>query len=317
MLGGQHTADVSLLAFSKNGACAEPGPGRRLPAAACRLPAVGRASGRAAPAPTPSRSPLAQGRCADAVRNPSTYPLTLLPKASTWCLRPPVLTHLSLLYVLVQASTWRLPATHHHTCRLLSISHCLALIIVAPHPCAGLYLVSAGQDQALVLWDVNERKVGGAPLTGWLAGGWLDWVIGYRALTSARWGEVGGAARIVCRQPAAAAAAAAAAGAGAARAAKHAPLLTCPPAHPCPPLAPPGQALEKRLLPGVATGLAWHPDKNELAVVTEDGAPGCAPTFALFPALGPVVGWPQKEEAGGGGHRGRRAALCTAFHFPC
>ena len=53
---------------------------------------------------------------------------------------------------------------------------------------AGLYLVSVGQDQALVLWDVNER--------------------------------------------------------------------TC---------------LEKRLLPGCATGLAWHPTKNALAVITEDG----------------------------------------------
>lgn len=29
--------------------------------------------------------------------------------------------------------------------------------------------------------------------------------------------------------------------------------------------------LEKRLLPGSATGLAWHPGKNELAVITEDG----------------------------------------------
>lgn len=29
--------------------------------------------------------------------------------------------------------------------------------------------------------------------------------------------------------------------------------------------------LEKRLLPGSATGLAWHPDKNELAIITEDG----------------------------------------------
>ena len=52
----------------------------------------------------------------------------------------------------------------------------------------GLYLASAGMDQALCLWDVNER--------------------------------------------------------------------TC---------------LEKRLLPGSATGLAWHPAKNELAVITEDG----------------------------------------------
>ena len=56
--------------------------------------------------------------------------------------------------------------------------------------CAGLYLASAGQDQALVVWDVNER--------------------------------------------------------------------TC---------------LEKRLLPGCATGLAWHPTHNALAVITEDG--GC------------------------------------------
>lgn len=55
-------------------------------------------------------------------------------------------------------------------------------------PTAGLYLASAGIDQALCLWDVNER--------------------------------------------------------------------TC---------------LEKRLLPGSATGLAWHPDKNELAIITEDG----------------------------------------------
>lgn len=55
----------------------------------------------------------------------------------------------------------------------------------------GLYLVTAGMDQALVLWDVNERK-----------------------------------------------------------------------------------ALEKRLLPGCATGVAWHPANNELAVITEDGAWG-------------------------------------------
>lgn len=32
--------------------------------------------------------------------------------------------------------------------------------------------------------------------------------------------------------------------------------------------------LEKRLLPGAATGLAWHPTKNELAVITEDGGWG-------------------------------------------
>jgi hypothetical protein len=53
---------------------------------------------------------------------------------------------------------------------------------------AGLYLVSAGQDKAVVVWDVTERT-----------------------------------------------------------------------------------ALEKRLLPGAATGLAWHPTKNELSVITEDG----------------------------------------------
>ncbi|PSC69197.1 WD repeat and HMG-box DNA-binding 1 isoform B [Micractinium conductrix] len=52
----------------------------------------------------------------------------------------------------------------------------------------GLYLVSAAADQAVVLWDVNERKV-----------------------------------------------------------------------------------LEKRLLPGCATDLAWHPTQNALAIITEDG----------------------------------------------
>lgn len=67
----------------------------------------------------------------------------------------------------------------------------------APFPplvLAGLYLATAGADQALVVWDVNER--------------------------------------------------------------------TC---------------IEKRLLPGCATGLAWHPTKNALAVITEDGGwqPAC------------------------------------------
>ncbi|KAI7839202.1 hypothetical protein COHA_007091 [Chlorella ohadii] len=61
----------------------------------------------------------------------------------------------------------------------------VSLLAFSPN---GLYLASAGMDQALCLWDVNER--------------------------------------------------------------------TC---------------LEKRLLPGSATGLAWHPSKNELAVITEDG----------------------------------------------
>lgn len=32
------------------------------------------------------------------------------------------------------------------------------------------------------------------------------------------------------------------------------------------------KCLEKRLLPGSATGLAWHPSSNALAVITEDGA---------------------------------------------
>jgi hypothetical protein len=33
------------------------------------------------------------------------------------------------------------------------------------------------------------------------------------------------------------------------------------------------KCLQKRTLPGAATGLAWHPTSNELAIVTEDGAP--------------------------------------------
>lgn len=31
------------------------------------------------------------------------------------------------------------------------------------------------------------------------------------------------------------------------------------------------KCLEKRLLPGSATGLAWHPSNNALAIITEDG----------------------------------------------
>lgn len=33
------------------------------------------------------------------------------------------------------------------------------------------------------------------------------------------------------------------------------------------------KCLEKRVLPGCATSVAWHPGKNALAIITEDGAP--------------------------------------------
>lgn len=36
------------------------------------------------------------------------------------------------------------------------------------------------------------------------------------------------------------------------------------------------KCLQRRTLPGAATGLAWHPSNNELAIVTEDGAPARA-----------------------------------------
>lgn len=32
------------------------------------------------------------------------------------------------------------------------------------------------------------------------------------------------------------------------------------------------ECLVKAELPGLATGLAWHPTRNEVAVITEDGA---------------------------------------------
>jgi hypothetical protein len=63
------------------------------------------------------------------------------------------------------------------------------LVSVTLPPDAGLYLLSAGLDKALVLWDVHEQE-----------------------------------------------------------------------------------CLVKAELPGLATGLAWHPTRNEVAVITEDGA---------------------------------------------
>ena len=121
-LSGQHSADVSLVAFCKNGA-----PRLCLARASCLAHAASRCPAR----------------------------------------HPPVLA--SALPHSQQ------PEPSPHPCQLRS---------------AGLYLVSAAADQAVVLWDVNERKV-----------------------------------------------------------------------------------LEKRLLPGCATDLAWHPTQNALAIITEDG--GC------------------------------------------
>ena len=134
-LAGQHTADVSLLAFSPNGA-----------PAFVLLVCQGR---------------LAWVRCRP--------PASMRQGAELWSLR-------------LRAVPLLGPTPARRTCLIPS----LPPLRLPP----GLYLASAGADQALCLWDVNER--------------------------------------------------------------------TC---------------LEKRLLPGAATGLAWHPGKNELALITEDG--GC------------------------------------------
>jgi chromosome transmission fidelity protein 4 len=97
----------------------------------------------------------------------------------------------------------------------------------------GLYLASAGSDQALVIWDFNERKV-----------------------------------------------------------------------------------LAKRVLPGVATGLAWHPSANALTVITEDGELGVwdgpVPKGLPGPAVDvdALAGVKRKgeDEAGGAGDGGGKGA---------
>jgi len=70
----------------------------------------------------------------------------------------------------------------------ISLPHTHSALPPSSTPSAGLYMVTTAGDQAVCLWDVNERK-----------------------------------------------------------------------------------CLEKRLLPGCATGVAWHPTKNSMAVITEDG----------------------------------------------
>ena len=143
-LAGQHTADVSALAFSRNGAGGRGGVG-------------GGEKRRAAPA----RNRCAAERCSEQAGGSCMLPVPALPPwPSPPTARPP--TASQCCHRRRRRRRRRLPA--------------------------GLYLVSTGADQAVVLWDVSERK-----------------------------------------------------------------------------------ALEKRLLPGCATGLAWHPTRNELAVITEDG----------------------------------------------
>ncbi len=150
-LAGQHSDDVSLLAFSPNGAClmmiwqdAEPA----------------RVAGRL-------------HDCANTADALAFHPQLTCSSTAHLCLASAGMDK-APVPLWPFGSAYSLPQTESCSIYALSI--------------AGLYLASAGMDQALCLWDVNER--------------------------------------------------------------------TC---------------LEKRLLPGSATGLAWHPSKNELAVITEDG----------------------------------------------
>ena len=75
--------------------------------------------------------------------------------------------------------------------------------------------------------------------------------------------------------------------------------------------------LEKRLLPGSATGLAWHPAKNELAVISEDGglfSPSCVECLLQAGSMCGLA-WRLCQERAGGDHRRRSAVAFLTRHM--